>query len=171
MNSVKCSACGFVGWGGVEVCKKCGAKLVPDSASAPPSLLVLLQATTNGPRGAELKQGLAIASLVIGILNFFTLGLLGLGAILGVTLAIVALSKIKQDPSVYGGKEFATAGLVTSILSVLIIVPIGIIAAIAIPNLLASRSAANEGSAIHALGEISAAEHTYARVRGSLRHA
>jgi len=168
MNSVKCSACGFVGWGGVEACKKCGAALMPDSASGPAQSLSFVNGQQYGrPAGAELKKGLAIASLVIGILNFFTLGLLGVGVILGVTLAIVALNKIKQNPSVYGGKDFAIAGLVTSIVSVLIIVPIGIIAAIAIPNLLASRIAANEGSAIQALAKISVAEHTYVNARGS----
>jgi type II secretory pathway pseudopilin PulG len=44
---------------------------------------------------------------------------------------------------------------------------IGIIAAIAIPNLLASRRAANEGSAISALRTIHGAEVTYAGTYGS----
>lgn len=167
MNSVKCSACGFVGWGGVEVCKKCGATLMPHSASSPGQSHSFVDRQQDGRPNGELKKGLAIWSLVIGILNFFTLGLLGVGVVLGITLAVVALSRIKNNPSVYGGKEFATAGLVTSILSLLIIVPIGIIAAIAIPNLLASRRAANEGSAIHALRQISSAEYTYASLHGS----
>jgi type IV pilus assembly protein PilA len=166
MNSVKCSACGFVGWGGVAACKKCGSPLVPHSASSPAQSLSFINSQQYGrPANGELKKGLAISSLVIGILNFFTLGFLGVGIILGITLALVALSKIKNNPSVYGGKELATAGLITSILSVLIIVPIGIIAAIAIPNLLASRRAANEGSAVQALQKISVAEATYANTR------
>lgn len=167
MNSVKCSACGFVGWGGVEVCKKCGAKLIPHSASSPgqTNSLVNNQPYERRP-DAHLKKGLAISSLVIGILNFFTLGMLGVGVVLGIVLAVMALSRIKNNPSVYGGKEFATAGLVTSISSVVIIVPIGIIAAIAIPNLLASRRAANEGSAIRTLRQVHEAEFTYASMHG-----
>jgi len=166
MNSVKCSACGFVGWGGVEACKKCGAKLMPYSAPSPgQSQQDSFNAQPSGLRpDAELKKGLATAALVIGILNLFTLGFLGLGAILGITLAVVALIKINKMPSVYGGKGFATAGLVTSILSLVIIVPIGIIAAIAIPNLLAARRAANEGSAIQTLKRIATAEITYQSV-------
>jgi type II secretory pathway pseudopilin PulG len=162
MNSVKCAACGFVGWGGVELCKKCGAALAPSSTSSPNQTQPFAYNQPGGERpNTQLKKGLAICALVIGILNLFTLGVLGLGAILGITLSIVALSKIKNNPSVYGGKEFATAGLVTSILSVMLIVPIGIIAAIAIPNLLASRRAANEGSTIQALRRIAVAEATY----------
>jgi type II secretory pathway pseudopilin PulG len=168
MHSIKCSACGFVGWGDAEVCKKCSAQLVPHSAPAPAQFNSLGHNQSYGLRpNAQLKQGLAICSLVIGILNLFTLGLLGVGAILGITLAIVALIRIKQNPSLYGGKGFATAGLVTSILSVAIIVPIGIIAAIAIPNLIASRRAANEGSTIQALRIVLAAESTYASVHGT----
>ena len=49
-----------------------------------------------------------------------------------------------------------------SLIELLIVVAIiGIIAAIAIPNLLASRRAANEGSAQQSLRTISSAEATY----------
>jgi len=99
----------------------------------------------------ELKKGLAVASLVIGIIDIFTLGLLGVGAIAGITLSIVALSKAKRNPREYGGQSLATAGLVMSIISAVLIVPHGIVMAIAIPNLLASRRAANEGASIGSL--------------------
>ncbi len=104
---------------------------------------------------------MAIVSLVLGILNLFTLGILGLGAVIGIVFAIVALIRINRHPTIYGGKELATAGLITSIISVVIIVPVGIIAAIAIPNLLASRRAANEGATIATLRKIHSAEATY----------
>ena len=167
MNSIKCAACGFVGWGDVELCKKCGATLMAHSASGPDQVQGFSNQTGARGSNAELKNGLAICSLVIGIINLLTFGLLGLGAILGITLAVVALNRIKNNPWVYGGKGFATAGLVTSILSLVIIVPIAIIAAIAIPNLLASRIAANEGSTIQAMRQIAGAEHTYSSVHGT----
>jgi type IV pilus assembly protein PilA len=161
MKSTKCTACGFVAWGG-EVCKKCGAPLTPRSAASPGQSQGFVNGQPDGGRpGAQMKNGLAISALVLGIVNLFTLGLLGLGAIVGITLAIVTLIKINKQPSVYGGKGFATAGLVTSILSLVIIVPIGIVAAIVIPNLMASRRAANEGSAIQSLRRIAMAEATY----------
>ena len=49
----------------------------------------------------------------------------------------------------------------------IVVVIIGIIAAIAIPNLLASRRAANEGSAISALRTIHGAETTYQLSNGN----
>lgn len=157
MKSVKCFACGFVGWADAECCKKCGNSLAEGSYQVQPEF------RNNDALGSQgdPKKGLAICSLVIGILNLFTLGFLGVGAIIGTTLGIVALSKIKRNPSKHGGKGLATAGLVTSILSVAIIVPVGIVAAIAIPNLLAARRAANEGSAMATLRSISIAETTY----------
>jgi type IV pilus assembly protein PilA len=166
MNSVKCSACGFVGWGGVVACKRCGSPLMAYAASSAGQTNSFVNYQGAGQFDAPLKTGLAISSLVIGIVNFFTLGLLGVGVVLGVTLALMALSKIKQDPSVYGGREYAIAGLVTSIVSILVIIPIGIIAAIAIPNLLASRRAANEGSAIQSVRLVASAEATYQGVHG-----
>jgi type IV pilus assembly protein PilA len=54
-----------------------------------------------------------------------------------------------------------------SLIELLIVVAIiGIIAAIAIPNLLASRRAANEGSAISSLRTINSAEMTYQAADG-----
>ena len=49
----------------------------------------------------------------------------------------------------------------------IVVVIIGIIAAIAIPNLLAARRAANEGSAISALRTVHGAEVTYSASTGS----
>ncbi len=163
MNSIKCDQCGFVGWADADTCKKCGATLghPADSSYEMHQGYAHNQSNNRGMDDGDLKKGLAVFSLVIGILNLFTLGLLGVGAILGIVLAIIALMKIKGDPHKYGGKGVATAGLVMSILSVAIIVPIGIIAAIAIPNLLASRMAANEGSAMASMRKISSAEATF----------
>jgi type IV pilus assembly protein PilA len=170
MKSVKCHECGFVGWADIEHCKKCGALRVPnltgDSQQSPPTYHQY-QAGRTGYSDQKLKKGLAIASLVIGIIDLFTLGMLGVGAIAGITLAIVALMKAKRNPYEYGGQGLATAGLVTSILSVVIIIPFGIVAAIAIPNLLASRRAANEGASISALRTIHSAQTTYQATRGN----
>src|SRR5947207_8701447 len=55
-----------------------------------------------------------------------------------------------------------------SLIELLIVVAIiGIIAAIAIPNLLASRRAANEASAISSLRTLGTAESTYSSTLGS----
>ncbi len=53
----------------------------------------------------------------------------------------------------------------------IVVVIIGIIAAIAIPNLLASRRSANEGSAISALRTLHGAQSTYASTYGAGNYA
>lgn len=143
MKSTKCAECGFVGWSDLEHCKACGAQLAQSS-------------TPDGQ-----KCGLAIFALIIGIVSFLTFGLLGVGAITGIVVASVAMSRVKREPWKYGGRGMAIGGLVLSITSLVSLVPVGIIAAIAIPNLLASRMAANEGFAIHSVGTIAQAEEMY----------
>lgn len=140
------------------------------------------------PNNSSAKKGMAIASLVFGILGFpFVSMFLGgivsvilamifgtVGAIagisifllmipLGLILGIVAVYRANKKPNVYGGKGFAIAGIVCSACGILIL---PIVAAIAIPNILAARKAANEGSAIAGLRTISSAEGTYMSTRG-----
>jgi type II secretory pathway pseudopilin PulG len=107
------------------------------------------------------KNGWAITSLVSGILNFLLLGIFVLPTIAGIVISAVALKKIKRHPFEHGGKGLAVGGLVLNIVSAVALVPILLIAAIAIPNLLAARRAANEGSAINALRTIHRAEMSY----------
>ena len=163
MNSVKCFSCGFVGWADQEICKKCGASLtaLPDESHFEQSPYPNYQQSPDNFWQTRVKKRLAVTAATIGAINLVTLGLAGVGAIVGVIVSIVALNKIKQRPDRYGGQGYATAGLIMSIVSVVIAVPVGIIAAIAIPNLLASRRAAHEGSAIYSLRRIGAAEETY----------
>lgn len=170
MNSAKCSQCGFVGWSDAEYCKKCGAVMADSVAPAyqtPQSQGYGYSPSAPFHYPGDLKKGLAICSLVIGIFGFFTFGLLGLGAVIGIVMAISALNKAKRNPSEYGGQAVATAGLVTNIIALVMIVPMGIIAAIAIPNLLASRRAANEGATIQSLRMISSGEATYQSLHGT----
>jgi len=168
MNSAKCYECGFVGWADVEFCKKCGAALMPQASEGNYQIRAGHgndQWDDRGRSDGKLKKGLAISSLVIGIFSFLTMGLLGIGATVGITLGIIALVKTNRNPSEYGGKGLAIAGLVLSSLSA-IVMPVAIIAAIAIPNLLASRRAANEGFTIAVLRRILSAEATYYGVHG-----
>jgi len=97
---------------------------------------------------AEPKKGLAIASLVLGILSLLTVGCLGIGALAGLVLGIVAVVKASREPHVFGGKGMAWAGIVTSGLGLLLLPIVGIIAAIAIPSMLRARVSANESATI-----------------------
>ncbi|HYV12090.1 MAG TPA: DUF4190 domain-containing protein [Pyrinomonadaceae bacterium] len=166
MKSTKCVECGFVGWSD-ENCKACGAPLGQRSHDLP-SPTPVYNSSYDEPTGEEgPNKGLATASLVLGIIGFFTVGIIGVGAIVGIILAAKALSRIKHDPWQYGGRGMAIAGLVLNIVSLVSVPPTGIIAAIAIPNLLASRRAANEGSAQSSLRTLHAAEATYQATKGA----
>src|SRR6185295_14038416 len=94
------------------------------------------------------RRGLAIASLVLGILGLPTIGLLGVGAMVGIILGVIALVKASRAPAEYGGRGMAVAGIALAVVSILLTPFIGIIAAIAIPSLLRARISANESAAI-----------------------
>lgn len=182
MRSVSCASCGLVGWADAGNCKRCGQPFAvnqqtpPRVAAAPPDYNTGHNAGYShnyGPRPGDFgapekkRKGYAVASLVIGILGFFTFGILLIGTIIGTSLGIAALKKQGSQPAVYGGKGIAIAGIVVNLLAVCMVVPIGIISAIAIPNLLASRKAANEAAAISSLRVIGSAEATYYSVNGT----
>lgn len=118
------------------------------------------------PRATEPAKGLAIASLVLGILGLPTLGLLFVGSLTGLVLGIIALTRTNREPHIYGGKGIAIGGIVTNALSVVLVPVIGIIAAIAIPSLLRARVSANEARAIGDIRTVISAQHTYAQSNG-----
>jgi type II secretory pathway pseudopilin PulG len=165
MKSTKCVECGFVGWN-VDTCKACGAPLGQRSHNLPPPTPVYTSHYNQPEQPEGPKKGLAIAALVLGIIGLFTLGVIVVGAITGIVMACVAMSRVKRDPWQYGGRSLAIAALVLNIVSLFAFAPIGIVAAIAIPNLLASYRAANEGSAQASLRTLHAAEATYQATRG-----
>jgi type II secretory pathway pseudopilin PulG len=155
-----------VGWADADRCKKCGVIRLPnpDSNPATNSSQPWPQPSFQSYQGyadGELKKGLATASMVVGIVNLCVTGIFLVPSIVGIVMAVVAKKRIKNEPDVYGGDGFATAGLVTNIVSTVLIVPLLIIMSIAIPNLLASRRAANEGASMSVLRTIHSAEATY----------
>jgi len=112
---------------------------------------------------AELKTGLAITAMVLGIVNFTCSSIFVIPVIAGIVISAVSLSKIKNYPHEYGGKPMAVAGLVMNIIAAL---TIPMMLAIAIPNLLASRRAANEGAAMQSMRTIASAEQTFQSTAG-----
>ena len=119
----------------------------------------------TAPPRPQPKQGLAIASLVLGILSLPTLGCLGIGALLSVVLGIMALVKAGREPHEYGGRGLAIGGIVAAGLSLLVAIPLGgIVAAIAIPSMLRARVSANESSAIGDVRSVISAQAAYQSV-------
>ncbi len=114
-----------------------------------------------------MKQGMATASLVIGILSIPTFGCLGIGALLSIVLGVVALTRANREPQVYGGKGLAIGGIAAGALSLLVGVPLaGCVAAIAIPSLLRARVSANEAAAIGDIRTVISAEAAYTTASG-----
>src|SRR5262249_28538776 len=129
--------------------------------AAAPYAAVPYQATYAYPaaRRANLRQGMAITSLVLGCLSPFSCAVLGVGSIAGIVLGIVATVKAQRYLAQYGGKVMAIIGIALNGFSMIVVLPI--VAAITIPNLLLSRMAANEASAIATLRSIGTAEARY----------
>ena len=147
------------------VCKHCGRELTapPAGTSQPTAPRGTVAVGSGQPR-----KGLAIASLVLGLLSLPTLGLLGIGALAGLILGIIALVHANNRPTEYSGKGMAITGIVLSVLSVIIIpILLGVVGAIAVPGLMRARTSGNEAAAIGSLRAINSAQSTYAAACGS----
>jgi signal peptidase I len=62
----------------------------------------------------QTRKGMATASLIIGLGSILTLGLFLVGSIVGLILGLVALRRTQREPARYGGAGYATAGITTS---------------------------------------------------------
>ncbi len=132
----------------VPVCPHCGVNLTVTPVGG-------AQPVWSGPQE---KSGKATASLVCGIIFF----LWPVTALAAVILGHLALSEIKKSAGRLAGQGMAIAGLVLGYIGIAAVPFILIIAAIAIPNVLRARMAANEASAVGSLRTINTAAVTYA---------
>lgn len=143
-----CAQCGNALTPSDRFCAVCGravAAFVPSFGSEPVPSLAMPSPTS----------GKAIASLICGVF-FFLLPT----SIAAVVLGHLSLSDIKKSAGRIQGQGLATAGLVLGYLG-LAFIPLAIIAAIAIPNLLRARIGANEAAAISSIRSVVAAEVAY----------
>jgi type IV pilus assembly protein PilA len=148
---MKCPYCGEMIEDGSQFCGRCGNRLV--SAAA----VVGAPGPGYAPTGQETTSGKAIASLVMGILVFIPFS-----AVAAIILGHLALSEIKKSAGRLKGQGLATAGLILGYAEIALIPIVLIIAAIAIPNLLRAKIAANEASSIGVLRTYNSAIISYA---------
>jgi type IV pilus assembly protein PilA len=144
--STFCAACGSVVNEGENFCRRCGAAVAPGVQFA----------ATGAPAAAAQTSGKAITSLLFGLFIFFFPF-----SIVAIILGHLSLSEIRRSAGRLKGDGMAMAGLVLGYLGVAGVPVMLIVAAIAIPNLLRARMAANESSAVEALRTIMAAETNY----------
>jgi hypothetical protein len=71
------------------------------------------------PINKPLSQGLALASMITAIAGLLLAACLGpLPGFVALIMGLVALSQIKKEPDKYGGKPFATAGVIIGALTI-----------------------------------------------------
>lgn len=150
-----CNRCGQANPAGGKFCASCGQPLtVPEAAPAPaPTVVAAVSAVPANPR----TDGMAIASLVLGV-SVLLCG--GFTAIPAIILGHISRSKIEQSQGRLQGGGMALAGLILGYVGIGYLILV--LAAIAIPNLLRARIAANESSAVGSVRTINTAEVTYA---------
>lgn len=95
-------------------------------------------------------SGLAIASMICGLLGFVTLGLTGIAAVI---TGHFALSAIKKANGALAGRGMSITGLVTGYLTILII-PIAALAGLAMPVIMKQKKAAERTECISNLRQI-----------------
>lgn len=134
-----CTSCGNqIPDGNAAFCPQCGSKLFPEetpsSAASHPS---------QAPPATPTTSGLAIVSLICGILFFIFPS-----ALAAIIFGHISQSDIRRSGGRKTGAGMALAGLILGYIGVAIIPIILILAAIAIPNLIRAKMAANEASAV-----------------------
>lgn len=142
-----CPKCGVALQESSQFCDRCGAPTTgpPNTASAPGTL----------PTEAGETSGKAIGSLITGIFGLFFPA-----AVAAIILGHISRSEIRKSNGRLRGAGMALAGLILGYAGIAF-VPFLIIAAIAIPNLLRARIAANESSAVASVRTINTAEISY----------
>jgi type IV pilus assembly protein PilA len=166
-----CAQCGAPNDDQAQFCVKCGTLVqaapaagsgqpapgvvTPSGWPAPPANISSYAVPGQAYTGPTQTSGKAIGSLICGIL--FLLFPFAIGA---VVLGHLSLSDIRKAAGRLTGRGLATTGLVLGYLG-LSFIPILIIAAIAIPNLLRARMAAYEASAVESLRTINTTNVEY----------
>jgi type II secretory pathway pseudopilin PulG len=150
-----CSKCGASNTDEGRFCANCGTAL-QGQAGQPSTTTPPVPGLAPPYAGQTETSGKAIASLICGLLFFIFPS-----AVAAIILGHLSLSDISKSAGRLAGRGMAIVGLVLGYAGILFIPFILIIAAIAIPNLLRARQAANEASAAASIRTINTAALTY----------
>lgn len=121
-------------------------------SSAPPPL----PATT--PASAPKTSGLAVTSLVLGVLGMFTCGLT---ALFGLILGIIAMVKVRNSGGKLGGNGLALAGVIVSAIFLLMIPVFGMLGGMLLPALAAAKQKAQDINCVNNEKQLALAVRIY----------
>jgi prepilin-type processing-associated H-X9-DG protein len=124
--------------------------------SGPPPL-----SQTLTPAQPTKTSGLAIASLVLGILGFFSCGIT---ALIGLILGIASMRQVRRSNGTIGGGGIALAGTIVSAVFLLLIP--GFMAAMLLPALSTAKQRAQSIQCVNNLKQLSLAARIYAGDNG-----
>src|SRR5579863_8117071 len=144
-----CAACGNSLGAEDKFCRVCGRSNAATALASPGTAPM-----TPGTPGET--SGKAIASLICGLLFFIPFAFIG-----AIAFGHLALSEIRKSAGRLTGEGIAIAGLILGYIWIAGIPIVLIMAAIAIPNLLRARMAANESSAVASVRSLVTAEVSY----------
>ena len=74
------------------------------------------------PPPALQTNGMAVASMVLGIVGIFLFCLYAIPCIMAVTFAAISLNQFKTHPNTFSGRGMAIAGLVTGLVGIALLV-------------------------------------------------
>ena len=117
--------------------------------------------------------GIAITSLVLGIVGLLTIWLCGLGVLCAIPAVIcghIGYARVKQSAGALAGRGLAMAGLIMGYLSIgllVAIIPISLLAAIAVPSFVNARNKSIESSCKNNLRLLDGAMQQYALDNGN----
>lgn len=109
--------------------------------------------------------GVAVASLVLGILGLILIG--PLGSIPAVICGHIAKSRIKKNPDMLTGDGMALAGLILGYVQIgFMVIMIPLLAAIAIPSFVKARDTAQLNACVNNMRQLDSAKEMVALDKG-----
>ena len=108
----KCVYCGKESPDEASVCPWDGNPLTPSSPGGPPAV------PAHAARRGKQSSGLAITSLVLGVLSIVACGVGVIFTLPAVICGHIAFNRAKRDPARYGGAGLAIAGFTTGYASI-----------------------------------------------------
>ena len=127
-----------------------------DALAAKSAPAIKPPALSAEPVGPARTSGLAITSLILGILGLFTCGIT---ALIGLILGIVAMVKVRKSRGALGGGGIALAGVIVSAIFLLMI---PFFAAMLLPALAAAKQKAQSVYCVNNVKQLSVALRIYA---------